>query len=63
MSLHECAACGFLSTVGAAFVTVDGVLLDRTCADRYRNGEHRTVEWVRAAKARDATQTTGQGGE
>ena len=56
--LHQCAACGFLSTLGTAFVTVDGVLLDRTCAERYRNGESATVDWVRAAKKRAAQPAT-----
>ncbi len=49
--LFHCRCCGFLSTLGSEFTRVDGVLVDRLCAERVRAGDDRETRWLADARA------------
>ena len=50
--LHACEICGFLSTLGSEFTRVDGILVDKDCADRVGSGEQPHSGWFASAKRR-----------
>lgn len=49
--LFQCAACGFLSTLGPEFIRVGGVLLDRQCVKDAEAGREPAAQFVAEAIA------------
>lgn len=52
--LHACAVCGFLSTLGSEFTRLEGLTVDKECAEHIKDGTSSAAKWFASAKARAA---------
>jgi hypothetical protein len=52
--LFRCRCCGFLSTLGSEFTRIDGLTVDKDCAEKIKQGMQPAVRWFAEAKADEA---------
>lgn len=52
--LFHCRCCGFLSTLGSEFTRIDGLTVDKDCAEKIRAKDQQAVRWFEEAKAAEA---------
>ena len=54
MRLFRCHCCGFLSTRGSEFTRIDGLTVDKNCAEKIKAGMQPALRWFQEAKTQEA---------